>query len=93
MRSPSDVVKGVRQSEKGARIAAIDQYVVDVATNANKVEIRSAVERLFNVKVTHVNTMRCHGKWRRLSHQRGRRPDWKKAVVTLEKGQKIEVKD
>ena len=93
MRSPGDIVKGVRLSEKGSRIAALDQYLVDVAMKANKIEIRDAVERLFNVKVTKVNTITCRGKWRRLSHQWGRRSDWKKAIVTLQKGQKIEVKE
>ena len=92
MRPATEIVRGVRQTEKATRIAAHDQYVVRVALDANKVEIRGAVEQLFNVKVTQVNTQRCHGKWRRVRVQRGRRPDWKKAVVTLTKGQKIEVK-
>ena len=92
MRPATDVVKGVRQTEKGTRIAKDDQYLVEVALDANKVEIREAVEQLFSVKVMKVNTLRCHGKWRRVRVQWGRRPDWKKAVVTLAKGQKIEVK-
>ena len=93
MRTPSEIVKGVRQTEKGARLTAQDQYLIEVVPNANKIEIRDAVQKLFNVKVTKVNTLVCHGKWRRLSFRWGRRSDWKKAVVTLEKGQKIEVKD
>ncbi len=50
------------------------------------------MEELFNVKERHVNTLMAHGKWRRLQARRGRRPDSKKAVVTLAKGQKIEMK-
>lgn len=92
MRPATSVVRAVRQSEKGVRLQGQDQYILDVAPDANKVEIREAVERLFNVKVRGVNTMACHGKWRRLQARWGRRPDWKKAVVTLAKGQKIEVK-
>jgi len=92
MRPPTELVKGVRQTEKGTRLAAYDQYVVKVAVDANKIEIRQAVEQLFSVKVQAVTTQSCHGKWRRLQGRRGRRPDWKKAVVTLAKGQKIEVK-
>ena len=92
MRPATEVVKGVRQTEKGTRVAQHDQYVVNVAVNANKVEIREAVEQLFKVQVTKVNTQACHGKWRRLGVRWGRRPDWKKAIVTLAKGQKIEVK-
>ncbi len=92
MRPATDIVKSVRPSEKGTRLAAHDQYVINVSPDANKVEIRHAVEELFKVQVTGVNTLRCHGKWRRLGVRVGRRSDWKKAVVTLAKGQKIEVK-
>lgn len=92
MRPATDIVRRVLQSEKGARIAAHDQYLVDVAPDANKIEIRGAVEALYNVKVLAVNTLKTHGKWRRLSARRGRRSDRKKAIVTLAKGQKIEVK-
>lgn len=92
MRPATEIVKGIRQTEKGTRLAKHDQYLVSVALNANKVEIREAVEQLFSVKVVQVNTQTCHGKWRRLGARVGRRPDWKKAVVTLAKGQKIEVK-
>jgi len=92
MRPATEIIRAVRQSEKGTRLAKYDQYLVDVARDANKVEIREAVERLFSVKVTKVNTQNCHGKWRQLRVRWGRRPDWKKAIVTLAKGQKIEVK-
>ena len=92
MRPATEIVKAVRQTEKGARLAPRDQYVVEVALDANKIEIREAVEELFSVKVEHVNTQISHGKWRRLRYQWGRRSDWKKAFVTLAKGQKIEVK-
>lgn len=90
MRPATEIIKGVRQTEKGARITTHDQYLIEVAPDANKVEIREAVEQLFHVKVTNVNTQMCHGKWRRVRYQWGRRPDWKKAFVTLAKGQKIE---
>ena len=92
MRPATEIVRGVRQSEKGARVAASDQYLIQVALDANKTEIREAVEQLYNVKVTKVNTQVCHGKWRRLRIRWGRRSDWKKAFVTLAKGQKIEAK-
>jgi len=92
MRPATEIVKRLLQTEKGARIGAHGQYLLRVATDANKIEIRNAVERLFKVQVTDVNTQRVHGKWRRLSQRVGRRSDWKKAIVTLAKGQKIEVK-
>ena len=92
MRPATEIVKRVLQSEKGARVAKHGQYMVSVAMSANKVEIRQAVEALFHVKVTKVNTLTSHGKWRRLSSQWGRRLDRKKAIVTLAEGQKLEVK-
>lgn len=60
-----------------------------VARKANKIEIRSAVEQLFKVKVACVRTMRVHGKSKRYGRYAGRRPDWKKAYVTLAEGQKM----
>ena len=92
MRPATEIIRNVRQTEKGTRLAQFDQYMLDVATDANKVEIREAVESLFNVNVIKVNTQVAHGKWRRLRVRWGRRPDWKKAIVTLQQGQKIEVK-
>lgn len=91
MRPATNIVKNVRMTEKGARLMESDQYLVEVDTTANKIEIRQAVEQLFKVKVKKVNTASIHGKWRRLGARAGRKPDWKKAVVTVEKGQKIEV--
>ena len=92
MRPAIEIVKKVLQTEKGTRIGVHGQYLVRVAPDANKIEIREAVEALFNVTVTQVNTQNYQGKWRRLSQRLGRRPDWKKAIVTLAKGQKIDVK-
>ena len=92
MRPATEIVKQVLQTEKGARLAKHDQYFLRVALDANKVEIRQAVEHLFSVKVTKVNTQIGRGKWRRLSNRWGRRPDWKRAIVSVAKGQKIEVK-
>ena len=92
MRPPTEIVKRVRQTEKGARVAQHDQYLLEVSAGANKPEIRKAVEELFNVEVRHVNTLTTHGKWRRLQGRRGRRPDSKNAIVTLAEGEKIEVK-
>ena len=92
MRPATDIVKGMLQTEKSARVAQHNQYVLDVASDANKVEIRHAVEELFKVNVTKVNTLIGHGKWRRLQQRWERRTDRKRAIVTVAKGQKIEVK-
>jgi large subunit ribosomal protein L23 len=62
-----------------------------VARDANKIEIKLAVEAIFNVKVSAVRTLRVHGKPKRVGRYAGHRPDWKKAVVTLKKGETIEI--
>ena len=92
MRPATDIVKGVLQTEKSARISKYDQYLLEVAVDANKSEIRQAAQQLFNVKVLDVTTQVLQGKWRRLQARWGRRTDRKKAIVTVAKGQKIEVK-
>jgi len=60
-----------------------------VLRDANKLEIKDAVERTFDVKVQSVRTASFHGKKRRRGRHTGRRPDWKKAYVTLKKGEKM----
>ena len=65
--------------------------VFQVALDANKFEIKSAVEQLFNVKVKKVNTLRLKGKTKRFRGRPGRRPDIKKAYVTLVEGHSIDV--
>ena len=70
MRPATKIVRRILQTEKGARLASRDQYLVEVAPDANKIEIREAVEALFSVKVMKVNTQMHHGKWRRLSNRR-----------------------
>lgn len=77
-------------SEKAAS-SAKGVYVFDVPVSANKVEIRKAVEALYNVKVEAVRTIRGIGKILKRGKITGRRKDWKKAVVTLKKGQTIDV--
>ena len=66
------------------------EYVFEVHPDANKQEIRQAIEQLFNVKVSRVWTMNVRGKAKRMGTNIGRRPHWKKAIVTLGEGQTIE---
>lgn len=89
--TPQDVIKTLLRTEKGTLQQPRRKYLFDVRPDANKIQIRQAVETLYSVKVEKVNTLRAHGKLRRLRTQLGRRPDWKKAVVTLRDGQTIEV--
>lgn len=66
-------------------------YVFEVDTDSNKIEIRQAVEKLFNVRVKDVRTAIVRGKFRRTRKGIGRKPNWKKAVVTLHDGETIEL--
>lgn len=79
-------------SEKNTNLR-VDQnkYVFRVDIEANKLQIRNAVEELFKVRVEDVTTMRMHGKPKRMGRFEGRRPDWKKAVIQLKKGETIEL--
>jgi large subunit ribosomal protein L23 len=86
-----EVIKTVRLTEKGTRQGEkFNQYTVVADRRANKTEIRHAVQELFKVKVTKVNTLNVRGKQRRQrTLQAGKAPDWKKAIVTLKDGDKI----
>lgn len=87
IRRPVVTEKSMRESEE------LGKYTFEVSPQANKVEIRRAIEALFNVTVTEVNTMRVSGKTRRRSyrHGTGRTAERKKAMVTLAPGQSIDV--
>ncbi len=84
IRRPLITEKSTQQKETN------HQYVFEVQRNANKIEIQSAVERLFKVKVLQVRTCNILGKVKRLGRKSGKRPDWKKAIVTLKEGDRIE---
>ena len=86
-----EVIKTVRVTEKGTTQGEKwNQYTVVADRHANKTQIRQAVQELFKVKVLDVNTMNVRGKDRRkFTKQAGKTSDWKKAIVTLKKGDKI----
>ncbi|HEY3353321.1 MAG TPA: 50S ribosomal protein L23 [Polyangia bacterium] len=104
MRAPSYIVKRPLLTEKGTRLKETgglreapaegvefeSKLLFEVAMDSNKVEIRHAIERLFNVQVVDVHTAVIRGKWKRMGRWEGRRPTWKKAVVTLAPGQTID---
>ncbi len=90
-RDPRTVILEPVVTEKTARMRETSNEVFfKVARDANKIEIRGAVEELFDVVVTDVRTMSVRGKVKRLGRFEGRRASWKKAIVTLKEGQTIE---
>lgn len=78
-------------SEKSVQLQQEGKYVFEVAPQATKIEIGKAVEEVFKVKVTDVNIIKVKGKTRRFRFTQGRTKDWKKAIVTLKEGDKIEL--
>lgn len=84
IRRPLVTEKSTQQKEKS------NQYAFEVDPKANKIEIQSAVERLFKVKVFQVRTCSVLGKMKRIGRKYGKRPDWKKAIVTLKEGDRID---
>ena len=86
-----DIIKTVRMTEKGALLTEKhNQYTIVADRRANKIQIRTAVQELFKVKVIAVRTLNVRGKDRRQrTLQAGQAPNWKKAIVTLKEGDKI----
>ncbi len=78
-------------TEKTTLLTGLDKYVFEVDLRANKNQIKEAVQLAFNVRVAEVNTMKMKGKMKRFGRKVTPRPDWKKAIVTLVPGDKIEL--
>jgi large subunit ribosomal protein L23 len=78
-------------TEKNTMLNEVGKYCFEVAPNANKIEIKRAVEEIFKVKVTTVNVLKVHGKMRRMGRTAGMTRSWKKAIVTLVAGERIEL--
>ncbi len=91
MNSNYDVIKALIRTEKSTVYEPLGKYLFLVDKSANKTEIKKAVESIYKVKVEAVNTFITRGKMKRVRHQVGKTPDYKRAVVTLKKGLKIDV--
>jgi large subunit ribosomal protein L23 len=91
MKGPQEIIRAPLVSEKGTSLAeSANQVLFKVRPEANKIEVKKAVEALFKVKVVKVRMARYLGKIRRVGRNMGRRPEWKKAYVTLKEGDKID---
>jgi large subunit ribosomal protein L23 len=93
MRDPRFIIQRLMLTEKGTQLTEkLNQYLFRVEPSANKIEIKNAVEKIFNVKVARVNTMNRQGKHKRVrSMNYGKTSAWKRAVVTLKQGEKIDL--
>jgi len=93
LKDPYTIIKNLLDTEKSRNLNEAEgrkKYLFEVAMKANKLEIKKAVEEIYKVKVESVNTMVMRGKKKRVRHQEGLTPNWKKAVVSLAKDNKIE---
>ena len=89
--SPYNIIRRPLITEKGMMgVEEKNQYPFEVASDANKAEIKQAVQEVFDVRVTKVRTMVRRGKPRRHGYRRSRTRDWKRAIVTLAPGENIE---
>ena len=83
MKNPRDIIIRPLITEKSMDDSEFNRYTFEVAKNANKIEIKNAVEEIFDVKVEKVATMNMNGKMKRMGRFEGRRKNWKKAIVKL----------
>ncbi|MFH1622578.1 MAG: 50S ribosomal protein L23 [Candidatus Omnitrophota bacterium] len=88
----SDIINTLMHTEKSTVGEANGKYLFWVKIKATKLHIKKAIENLYKVNVKKVNTSVMPGKSKRVRHQLGYTPDWKKAIITLKEGQKIEIK-
>lgn len=91
MREAHQIIRRPLITEKGTELKnQANHYLFEVARDANKIEIKHAIESLFRVKVLRVRTISVQGKEKRVGRYVGRTPNWKKAVATLKEGDSIE---
>jgi large subunit ribosomal protein L23 len=90
MKNPREIIIAPIVTEKStSQLHQNNSYAFRVSLNANKIEITKAIERIFDVSVISVNTIRQRGKVKRMGRFTGKRADWKKAIVKLKPGDKI----
>lgn len=92
--TPADIIRRpIALTEKASQLKADNKVIFEVALRANKIEIKKAVEELFDVDVVEVNTLVQRGKVKRMGRGQAKRPNWKKAIVTLAEGDDIQFFD
>jgi large subunit ribosomal protein L23 len=91
MKNIYSIIKRPLFTEKGGNLKEVqNKILVEVSKAANKIDIKKAIEEIFKVKVEKISTMNTQGKWKKYGRSIGKRPDRKKAIITLKKGEKLE---
>ncbi len=91
MKNIYTILKKPLFTEKGGNLKeSHNKILVEVSKDANKIDIKRAIEEIFKVKVEKVSTINTNGKWKRYGKSLGKRPDRKKAIITLKKGEKLD---
>jgi large subunit ribosomal protein L23 len=90
MKTHEVLKRPIALTEKANLLREANQVVFEVARDANKIQIKDAVQKMFNVHVTNVNTLVMRGKDRRMGRGYGKLQNWKKAIVTLKEGDSID---
>jgi large subunit ribosomal protein L23 len=91
MKNIHTIIKKPLFTEKGSKLKETENKVlVEVVKDANKLDIKRAIEEIFKVKVEKVATVTTNGKWKKYGRSIGKRPDRKKAIITLKKGEKLD---
>ena len=85
------IVRPIMTEKTSAAYQDRQEYTFEVSPDSNKTAIRAAIEKLFGVTVTGVQTMNCRGRTRRVGQSVGKRANWKKAIVTLKQGDTIDI--
>ena len=91
MQNPYKIIKHILRTEKGTRLEGENKYIFCVNKSSNKIQIKDAIEYIYRVKVANVRTAIAHGKKRKVRYVAGHTPDWKKAIITLKKGEKLNI--
>ena len=91
MKNARDIIVKPIITERSVAGIEENKYTFKVSKDANKIDVKRAIEEIFKVKVIDVKTMNVKGKMKRMGKNIGKRPDWKKAIITLKDGDKIEV--
>ena len=91
MKNLYTVIKKPLFTEKGSNLKETqNKILIEVSRDANKIDIKRAIEEIFKVKVEKISTISTRGKWKKFGRSIGKRPDRKKAIVTLKKGEKLD---